>query len=298
MEWALIADGVPADEVYKVLATDEGQARAFAKLYDDQERHRLLRFVVAGAPAPQRRRRRDGPGRERPRLQRHQGGEPALRHGLGQQPLRPGRLVDPEGNAAARTGPRFRRLRDRHQGRRRHAGGRLRPEPEIGHAADRSGGSSRTCRPRISTRGCRSTACSGPTTAKRSARNSTSGSWPNRLARTASRRRTAPASRNASPRIRRSDVTEAAIVRPGMPSAPGADARGSRVRPPRPDPPAPGGAGARRPAPPVPCLRLLRSDRHDAEPERLQSRPSPSSSPIPWRGSTTGTARACRTRRC
>jgi len=32
LEWALIADGVPADEVYDVLATREGQNRAFAKL--------------------------------------------------------------------------------------------------------------------------------------------------------------------------------------------------------------------------------------------------------------------------
>src|SRR5690625_3446596 len=32
LEWALLADGVPADEVYDVLATDAGQARAFAKL--------------------------------------------------------------------------------------------------------------------------------------------------------------------------------------------------------------------------------------------------------------------------
>ena len=32
LEWALIADGVPRDEVYDLLATDEGQARAFAKL--------------------------------------------------------------------------------------------------------------------------------------------------------------------------------------------------------------------------------------------------------------------------
>src|SRR3546814_393484 len=32
MEWALIADGVPAEKVYEVLATDEGQERAFAKL--------------------------------------------------------------------------------------------------------------------------------------------------------------------------------------------------------------------------------------------------------------------------
>lgn len=32
MEWALMADGVPAADVYKVLATPEGQQRAFAKL--------------------------------------------------------------------------------------------------------------------------------------------------------------------------------------------------------------------------------------------------------------------------
>lgn len=32
MEWALLADGVPSEDVYKLLATPEGQARAFAKL--------------------------------------------------------------------------------------------------------------------------------------------------------------------------------------------------------------------------------------------------------------------------
>jgi len=32
LEWALMADGVPFDQVYKVLATEEGQTRAFAKL--------------------------------------------------------------------------------------------------------------------------------------------------------------------------------------------------------------------------------------------------------------------------
>lgn len=32
LEWALIADGVPLEEVYDVLTTPEGQARAFAKL--------------------------------------------------------------------------------------------------------------------------------------------------------------------------------------------------------------------------------------------------------------------------
>lgn len=32
MEWALIADGVAAEDVYAMLSTEEGQARAFAKL--------------------------------------------------------------------------------------------------------------------------------------------------------------------------------------------------------------------------------------------------------------------------
>ena len=32
MEWALIADGVAREDVYELLSTDEGQARAFAKL--------------------------------------------------------------------------------------------------------------------------------------------------------------------------------------------------------------------------------------------------------------------------
>ncbi len=32
MEWALLADGVPADQIYDVLGTDEGVDRAFAKL--------------------------------------------------------------------------------------------------------------------------------------------------------------------------------------------------------------------------------------------------------------------------
>ncbi len=32
MEWALLADGVPKDKVYELLATDAGQKRAFAKL--------------------------------------------------------------------------------------------------------------------------------------------------------------------------------------------------------------------------------------------------------------------------
>lgn len=42
MEWALIADGVPMDEVYAVLATTEGQDRAFAKL--DEIRDSIVWF--------------------------------------------------------------------------------------------------------------------------------------------------------------------------------------------------------------------------------------------------------------
>jgi putative spermidine/putrescine transport system substrate-binding protein len=42
LEWALEADGVPVDQVYKVLATKQGVDRAFAKTGHHQERHRLV----------------------------------------------------------------------------------------------------------------------------------------------------------------------------------------------------------------------------------------------------------------
>lgn len=42
LEWALLADGVPAGEVYKRLATPEGQAQAFAKL--DSIKHEIVWF--------------------------------------------------------------------------------------------------------------------------------------------------------------------------------------------------------------------------------------------------------------
>lgn len=42
LEWALLADGVPADEVYEVLSTPEGQDRAFAKL--DTIKHEIVWF--------------------------------------------------------------------------------------------------------------------------------------------------------------------------------------------------------------------------------------------------------------
>jgi putative spermidine/putrescine transport system substrate-binding protein len=51
MEWALICDGVPIEQVYDVLETDEGQARAFAKL--DTIKDSTI-WWSAGAETPQR----------------------------------------------------------------------------------------------------------------------------------------------------------------------------------------------------------------------------------------------------
>ncbi|WP_163270700.1 ABC transporter substrate-binding protein [Chelativorans alearense] len=50
LEWALIADGVPDEEVYEVLATPEGQDRAFAKL-DEIKDHVI--WWSEGAQPPQ-----------------------------------------------------------------------------------------------------------------------------------------------------------------------------------------------------------------------------------------------------
>ncbi|MCF3934222.1 ABC transporter substrate-binding protein [Acuticoccus sp. M5D2P5] len=50
LEWALMADGVPADEVYELLATEEGQDRAFAKL--DEIKGNVI-WWEAGAQPPQ-----------------------------------------------------------------------------------------------------------------------------------------------------------------------------------------------------------------------------------------------------
>ncbi len=50
LEWALIADGVPADQVYEVLNTEEGIDRAFAKL--DTIKSEVV-WWEAGAQAPQ-----------------------------------------------------------------------------------------------------------------------------------------------------------------------------------------------------------------------------------------------------
>jgi putative spermidine/putrescine transport system substrate-binding protein len=50
LEWALMADGVPTDQVYEVLATEQGVDRAFAKL--DQIKDQVV-WWEAGAQPPQ-----------------------------------------------------------------------------------------------------------------------------------------------------------------------------------------------------------------------------------------------------
>jgi putative spermidine/putrescine transport system substrate-binding protein len=50
LEWALMADGVPVDEVYEVLATEEGVDRAFKKL--DTIKDQVV-WWTAGAQPPQ-----------------------------------------------------------------------------------------------------------------------------------------------------------------------------------------------------------------------------------------------------
>ena len=51
LEWALLADGVPADQIYDVLSTEEGVDRAFAKL-DSIKDHVI--WWSTGADTPQR----------------------------------------------------------------------------------------------------------------------------------------------------------------------------------------------------------------------------------------------------
>ncbi len=78
LEWALIADGVAKEDVYKVLSTPEGLDRAFAKL------DTIKKDVVwweAGAQPPQTPRRRPGRddlGVERAHLQRRDEGQEAV----------------------------------------------------------------------------------------------------------------------------------------------------------------------------------------------------------------------------
>ncbi len=70
LEWALIADGVPAADVYKVLNTPEGVDRAFKKLDTIKSGSHLVGSRRPAAAAPRRRPGGDDFGLERPYLQR------------------------------------------------------------------------------------------------------------------------------------------------------------------------------------------------------------------------------------
>ena len=51
LEFALVADGVPADQVYDILSSEEGIARAFHKLDSIKSRVRLVGSGSATAAA-------------------------------------------------------------------------------------------------------------------------------------------------------------------------------------------------------------------------------------------------------
>ena len=135
LEWALIADGVARDQVYETLATDEGQARAFAKL--DTIRDDLV-WYESWSQAPQL--LNDGGavlvqsanGRIFKDIQDH---DRPLRHGLGQPHLRPRRVVGGEGLAQPGAGDGLCEVRDRHGAAFRHAGRGLRADAALGSSA-------------------------------------------------------------------------------------------------------------------------------------------------------------------
>ena len=104
LEWALIADGVPAGEVYDVLSTPEGVERAFAKL--DTIKSEVVWWVKGAVPVQLL---ADGEVRDRIGLQRapvlrHRGGEAADRHALGLAGVRHQRVGNPEGDHEVRRG--------------------------------------------------------------------------------------------------------------------------------------------------------------------------------------------------
>jgi putative spermidine/putrescine transport system substrate-binding protein len=97
LEMALMADGVPASEVYALLETEEGVDARLRQARHDQGRRRLVGSGLAAAAASGGRRGVDDDGLERPDLQRGRGRGQALQHPLGRPGLRMGGLGDPEG---------------------------------------------------------------------------------------------------------------------------------------------------------------------------------------------------------
>ena len=136
MEWALMADGVAPEEVYEVLATPEGQQRAFDKL--DTIRGDLVWFD-SWSQAPQL--LNDGGavlvqsanGRFYDSIR--QENKPFVIVWDGH--VRPGCLGHRQGLAEEGAGAEVHCLCHRLQAPGRHAGHRLRPDPQVVHAAGR-----------------------------------------------------------------------------------------------------------------------------------------------------------------
>ena len=123
LEFALIADGVPLDEVYSVLDTPEGLNRAFRKLDTIKD---VVIWWEAGAQPPQM--LADGEvvmstALQRPHLQCAGAREPAVRDRVGRTAARRRANRDRGGHATAGGGAAVRRLRQpcRVSGRRRTA---------------------------------------------------------------------------------------------------------------------------------------------------------------------------------
>ena len=117
LEFALMADGVPAEDVYKVLGTKDGVDRAFKKLDQLQaERQGLVERRRAAAAAPGRRRGGDDDRLERPHRRRGQEQRQELQDRLGRQGLDFNLLGDPEGHEEQGAGAAVHRLRRQARG--------------------------------------------------------------------------------------------------------------------------------------------------------------------------------------
>ena len=110
LEFALLADGVKTEDVYKVLSTPQGVDRAFAKL---TELKPYIQWWEAGrttAAMADRRRRGNDLDLQRAHCRRRAERQPPG-PGLARQPVRHGLLGDHQGLPARRPGQAFHRLR-------------------------------------------------------------------------------------------------------------------------------------------------------------------------------------------
>ena len=121
LEWALICSGVPADQVYDTLETEEGVQTGARQARHHQGPDRLVVGRRRDAAAPRRRRGGDRLDLQRPPVLGDRGAEAAGRHALGLRGPRHRRLRG-SGRPArgpAEPGEAFPPLRDRHPAPRR-----------------------------------------------------------------------------------------------------------------------------------------------------------------------------------